>query len=240
MKNQNYIFGAAILTSLAVVSIGNASKREIVPVVLNGQMFHIPAENVISDVPFWVGIFPKNYDNPDDLLIVFEAEEIQTEIPNYITRLNDYKADSVVNIMALDAKKVEEYRNPNYPLYRDAWKGEGKYDQHQIDVHEASGFYKISNPRYNFYWSALKIKPDPKVDAPTRIDDFWVAHCGENRSSNASGANLTSCHVNGFYENDIYFDFRIIGQNLHLYEQVKKFIRHKLASWEVNDNTKDV
>ena len=225
---------------LVVLTYAYAGSRNVIPVVLNHHEFRIPAEQVLSGVPFWVRAVPRIQENPKELLILIEADQLRNKIPNYIQRVGEYDADTIVNIMALSPEKAATYKDPNYPLYRDAWMAEGKYKNRVVEVHEPSGLYKVSNPDYDFYWSALKMKPDSSQSIPTNIQDFWVGHCGKTPTPNLSGKILTTCHVSGFYGDNIFFDFRVIGENLKFYEQMRDVIIDQLRVWEVKNLPKEL
>ena len=229
-----------LATCAMVFAIAKARTHEFVPVYLNGRLFHMPVEKVISDAPMWARVFPRRYSGQNGLIIVFGAEELQSKIPSYIKQIGNYKTDSVVSVAALTVDQAERLRDPNYPLYRDACKWEGKYNEQQVEYDDASGVYKVTNPKYNFYWSALRIRPDPEAAMPGNVNDFWVAHCRVTESPNASRAVLTICHSGGVYKNDIYFDFRINGENLVHYEAMREFILEQLSSWEENKKSSEL
>ena len=219
-----------LLTATAVY----AGARDVFPIRMNGHEFRIPKRNVVSDIPFWIRLTPGYYDAPDELLIKLYAEDIKKNIPAYIEKKDAYQASIIVTLKALSLERANSFRDPNYPLYRDAWMGEGKYSERKIELMENSGFYKVHNPKYDIWWSVLKIYPDSNKPVPENVDDFWVAYCRIGGSTLTQNQKLTLCSTNGFYKDNIFYNFGILEENLPLYLDLKSYLNEVLNSWEVS------
>jgi len=233
-------FISSLLGALLAAAVVYGNMRDSVQVVWNGHLFTIPKKNIVTEVPFWIRLTPGYYEDPDEMLLRFDADHMKSVIPEYIARDGQLKTDIIVNLKAMDQKDADVYRNPDTYTYRDAWYGEGRYDERVVEVHELTGFYKVYNPNYPIWWSALKIYPDADKPIPERVEDFWIAGCRDGKAPATASGRITRCGVNAFHHSNIFFSFTVTVENLHLHEELKRYVSDQLASWETRNATVDL
>lgn len=226
------IFSVALLfLSAHAYSVNSAQAEEV---RLGKHVLKIPADNLVSSIPFWLRLIPGLAPSHDEILLKMGAREIAEEVPGYQVYEGKLKNDVRLRLEVLDEKNIEQLRNPVSNIYHDIWYGRGPYDNRVVEDHDGSPFYKVYDKKPYIYWSALRVYPDATVPMPDDPFSFWVASCVEHNAPITSTGYSTSCQSQLVHD-DLLLDFRINEVNLHLIDAIKSLLVKKILLWKRHD-----
>lgn len=226
------IFNITLLfLSVHVYSINSVQAEEV---RLGEHVLKIPAENLVSSIPFWLHLIPGLAPSRNEILLKIGAGEIAEEVPGYQVYEGELKNDISLHLKVLDEKGVEQIRNPVSNIYSNIWYGRGSYDNRVVEDHDGSPFYKVYDKKPYIYWSALRVYPDATMPMPDDPFSFWVASCVELNSPITPTGYSTSCQSQ-FVHDDVLINFRVNEVNLHLIDTVKAALVKKLLLWKQHD-----
>lgn len=226
-----------ILVALFILSIAgytaSAFMSETVTARLGPYTFDIPKKYARQgSIPRWVTSLSGLDDGSRAFLLEFPAEELADTVPGYQSQDGHYVEVIRAILNVLEPYEVARYENPN--RYRDLWEKLADDKERIAEPFRDIGWFKVYSSPNHYLWEVVRMLPDNEVEMPKDPLGFWVASCrtGAGESPITETGEVEDCLTYAFY-NDIAIEFYISGQNLHLIDEVRAYLRDKVESWRV-------
>ena len=223
---------AALLATSVIAYAAVIALSDTYHVELGQHMFNIPKPYSREGwMPQWLTSTPGLDDGSRAYLLEFPAEELAQAIPGYQSVDGRYKQDITAILNALTPVEVARYEDPEE--HRDLWDATGSYRERIVEPYPDRPWFKVyrkvEHPRS---WAAVQRSPESGEALPIDPLDLWIASCRETTSPITATGKYTRCLTYAFYD-DIAIEFYISGENLHLIDEVRAYLRSKVESWKV-------
>lgn len=228
---------AFILVALFVLIVTAYAVSEFmsdsVTAKLGPYTFDIPKKYARQgSISRWITRLPGLDDGSRAFMLEFPAEELVDAVSGYQMRDGRYVEVIRAILNVLEPYEVARYENPD--RYRDLWEKLLDDKDGIVEPFQNVGWFKVSSVPDDHLWEVVKVLPKNKVEMPKDPLDFWVASCrtGVGESPVTATGKIEDCLTYTFYD-DIVIEFYISGQNLHLIDDVRAYLRDKVESWRV-------
>ena len=163
--------------------------------------------------------------------VAIDPAEVKQSIPSYLLNHGDLPAVYLINVRQAPAEELERVLNSR--SFADILQLKNDYENAHVEYDKHHNFYRVSNfgfPPPFILWEVLSMKPSKTAVVPQNANDYHVASC-----SRAGGHNGNSSRCDYLLEIDGYLvKIKTTENNLHLKEQITKFSKQLLVSWQHN------
>jgi len=214
------------------MSCSQSSDPNKVEVELRDRVFNIPNEFFGEEqVPAWLRNLPGLDHHGSELLLTVKAEYMAKNIPGYIPKNGKYREDVLLYFSVMSERGRIAAPVPNKEQ-QDLWNARGLYKTRIIEKHDQ--YYRVYRDfEYPSLWEQLMVFPDSKKPLPDSVFDYWVGVCYEAMAPIAATP-FYKCKIQMLESGNLFFDFSVSEQNMHLLDEIKKLLLEHVESWEVH------
>lgn len=232
MRKMVFILVALLLLSMAGYTV-SVFMSKTVTARLGPYLFEIPKRYAREgSIPRWITRLSGLDDGSRVFMLEFPAEELASAVSGYHSRDGHYVEVIRAILNVLEPYEAARYENPD--RYRDLWEKLADDQEGIVEPFRNTDWFKVYSSSDHYLWDVVKTLPNNEVKIPKNPLDFWVAGCrtGVGKSPITKTGEIESCLTYAFYD-DIAIEFYISGQNLHLIDEVRIYLRDKIESWRV-------
>lgn len=214
------------ITSIIGVVYGNdflkieiAEKKFCIP------SYYVPNEKYIFD---WIYKLPGLDKKSEGFMYEINSDEIKKTIPDYLVNSADQKVTGLVQYLSYEDRELSRTQSG----LSDVWLKRGAYIHRRAIKDESLGLVKVfSSPEEesNRQWDLFFFMPDEKVAVPD-IYSFYAGSC--QSGFEYDGNEFAICRLRFLIEDDLKASVTITSYNLHLHEEIKKYISQTIKKWK--------
>jgi hypothetical protein len=157
------------------------------------------------------------------LIVQFEGHEIKSQIPDYTEALGEQRFLLFATIRRPGVEQARSF------LKRGAYSSGVKLaeDFQFVEFVAEKGYYRVSQDPFpdNAFWNIYKIKPDPELQVPELLNDYFLGACS------ISSIYPSVCNID-IQQQDYLIQIQTPESNILLQQQLAQFVYQKLQQWQ--------